>query len=182
MPVPDRPPSDRAHLEAAAFRELHGRRLHGFALLLTLGDRQRAAALAGEALTAGTHHVEELRHPERAAAWLRRRVTRRAGRSIREPGDGAAGLDSLGVDERTRAGLAALDSRTRAAVIGRVVEGFDPRDVATIVDREGRDLSRLLERGIARFAAARSAATAPAPADAGPIVARIHEAARRAIT
>ena len=26
-----------------AFRELHGPRLHGFALLLTLGDRPRAA-------------------------------------------------------------------------------------------------------------------------------------------
>ena len=33
-----------ADLIRAAFRDLHGARLHGFALLVTLGDRANAAA------------------------------------------------------------------------------------------------------------------------------------------
>jgi len=181
--VPDRPSSDRARVEAAAFRELHGRRLHGFALLLVLGDRQRAAVLAGEALSAGADRVAELRHPERGAAWLRRRVARRAASSTGASSDAVEALAPLGVDPATAAALATLDARTRAAVIGRIVEGFDVRDVATIVDRDGRDLARMLERGVARFATARAAAAAgPTDAEPGPIVARIHDAARRAIT
>ena len=75
---PDPSPNSTAEAMRAAFRELHGRRLHGFALLLTLGDRPSAARLASEALADGAMRVEELRHPERAAAWLRHRVVERA--------------------------------------------------------------------------------------------------------
>lgn len=179
MQEPDRASTDRTRMEAA-FRELHGRRLHGFALLLMLGDAQRAAALAGEALSAASSRAAELRHPERAAAWLRARVTRRAGRSPAQASPHA--VESLGVDPATLAGLAALDLRTRAAVVSRMVEGFDLRDVATIVDREGRTLARLLDRGVARYAAARAATDdTPRPAGPGPIERRIHEAARRVI-
>src|ERR687895_367576 len=71
-PPPERSPDPPVEVVRAAFRELHGRRLHGFALLLTLGDRERAASLASDALAAGQLRVDELRHPERAAAWLRR--------------------------------------------------------------------------------------------------------------
>ncbi|MEA2650619.1 MAG: hypothetical protein QOI85_340, partial [Chloroflexota bacterium] len=79
-------------LVRAAFRDLHGTRLHGFALLVTLGDHARAARLAGEAIAAGTARTSELRHPERAAAWLRRRVTRNAERrGRRELGNPAEG-------------------------------------------------------------------------------------------
>ena len=90
-------------LVRAAFRDLHGTRLHGFALLITLGDRARAARLAGEAIAAGTARMTELRHPERAAAWLRRRVTRNAGRSgrpsrRRAAGEGRQALEALGAD------------------------------------------------------------------------------------
>jgi hypothetical protein len=174
-------PPERSALEAA-FRELHGRRLHGFALLLTLGDTDRAAVLAGEALTAGTEHATELRHPERAAAWLRARVTRRAGRVPRPDARSTLTLAGLAVDDATLAGLAVLDTRTRAAVIGRAVEGLDLRDVGTIVERDGRDLSRLVERGIVRYAAARAAtATAPPDDEAGPLVDRIRTTARRAV-
>src|SRR5262245_49203152 len=80
-----------------AFRELHGRRLHGFALLLTLGDRAEAARLASDALDAGVARVDELRHPERAAAWLRRRVVDRARVSRAVPPDAHATAD-LGAD------------------------------------------------------------------------------------
>src|SRR6187431_2709085 len=75
---PDRSPNSNPDVLRAAFRELHGRRLHGFALLLTLGDRPGAARLASEALAAGAMRVDELRHPERAAAWLRHRLVDRA--------------------------------------------------------------------------------------------------------
>ena len=172
-------PPERSALEAA-FRELHGRRLHGFALLLTLGDSQRAATLAGEALTAGTSRAAELRHPERAAAWLRARVTRRTGRASDPPPGGAAWVAGLGVDGPTFHGLAALDTRERAAVIGREVEGLDLRDVGTIVEREGRELARILDRGIARYANARAAVATLNDAD-GRIVDRVRHTARRAI-
>jgi DNA-directed RNA polymerase specialized sigma24 family protein len=168
----------------AAFRELHGRRLHGFALLLTLGDADLAADLVDEALRAAGRRVPELQHPERAAAWLRSWITARADRRDRAGASGTlpASVQALGVDHATLAGMAALDTRTRAAVIGRVVEDLDARDVATIVGRDGRQLARLLERGIARYARFRTAATGGESHDAGPIVARIHDVARRAVT
>src|SRR5690606_20820527 len=71
----------------AAFDELHGSRLHGFALLLTLGDRARAARLAGEALAAAEPRIDALRHPERAAAWLRAHVVRSSHRPSRRGTD-----------------------------------------------------------------------------------------------
>ncbi len=172
-----RVPPDRSALEAA-FRELHGRRLHGFALLLTLGDRDRAATLAGEALSAGCLRVAELRHPERAAAGLRARVTRRVGRVT--PSEPAPSLASLGVDGATLHGLAALDTRARAAVIGRASEGLDLRDVGTIVERAGRPLGRIVDRGIARFVAAR-ASIAGSEDEAGPTTELIRTVARQAI-
>ena len=172
-------PPERSALEAA-FRELHGRRLHGFALLLTLGDSERAAVLAGEALTAGSTRVAELRHPERAAAWLRARVTSRANRVADPTPRSAAATSALGVDGATLHGLAVLDVRTRAAVIGRIVEGLDMRDVGTIVARDGRDLGRIIDRGMERYATAR-ATMADQGNDAGPTVELIRSIARRAI-
>src|ERR1041384_1046480 len=60
-------PSDEEGMLRAAFREAHGARLHGFALVVTLGDEQLAATLAVDALDAGVRHADALRHPERAA-------------------------------------------------------------------------------------------------------------------
>jgi DNA-directed RNA polymerase specialized sigma24 family protein len=163
-----------------AFRELHGRRLHGFALLLTLGDRPTAARLASEALAAGAGRVSELRHPERAAAWLRRRVVDRARVGRGEPADIGAVLD-LGADETTVAALASLGRRERAALIAAVVERLDRRDVGTIVGRDGSSLDRLLVRSRERFMRLHAAAATDEPPD-GPVSAHVQALARRAMT
>ena len=170
---------DQAAL-AAAFRDLHGRRLHGFAMLLTL-DPDRAALLAAEALAAGAARADALRHPERGAAWLRARVVGAARRAGRPAPRASRTLELLGVDHATAAALASLDVASRAAVIATITEGFDPRDVATIVGVEGRRLARLVERGTERFLAARAMALGLVPPE-GPTIDRLHAAARRAIT
>jgi DNA-directed RNA polymerase specialized sigma24 family protein len=143
-------------LVRAAFRDLHGTRLHGFALLLTLGDRTRAARLAGEAIAAGTARISELRHPERAAAWLRRRVARnveRGGRaSRRNPADARVALEELGVDAAAFAGLSALSTRDRAALVADSIERLDRGDVATILGVDGARLDRLIRRVRQRYA------------------------------
>jgi len=145
-------PAPSPDLLRAAFRELHARRLHGFALLFVLGDRARAARLAADALTAAGTRIEALRHPERAAAWLRRHVVQRANGPGRghQPGDPRV-LGDLGADAGVVAGLALLAPRERAALIAGAIERFDLRDVATIVGRDGPELDRLLRRARRRY-------------------------------
>ena len=173
----------------AAFRELHGARLHGFALLLTLGDRARAARLSAEALAEGIARVAELRHPERAAAWLRGRVLHRA-RGDRElararRADAELALAELGVGDGVRRGLERLSMAERAAVIATAVERLDRRDVGALVGREGRTLDRLVRRAMTSYLATASAASpgpsGPPPGSAGPITERVHLAAERAL-
>jgi DNA-directed RNA polymerase specialized sigma24 family protein len=169
-----------------AFRELHGPRLHGFALLLTLGDRARAARVAGDALSAGTTRIAELRHPERAAAWLRHRVTRAVAHD-RQPvrhrpgGDAVVALGPLGVDGAALAGLAVLSTRERSALIADSIERLDRRDVATIVGTEGPRLERLIRRARERYAAAVAAQRAGGPAGTGPTATRIAALAAQAL-
>ena len=133
-----------------AFRELHGTRLHAFALLLTLGDGARAAHLAGEAIAAGAAKADDLRHPERAAAWLRARVVRRARRATSrrklDKWEQLAALFNLGVDQATLAALSRMRHFERAALVAAVIERFDLRDVATIVGRSGPGVASLLRR------------------------------------
>lgn len=174
-------------LVRAAFRELHGTRLHGFALLLTMGDRARAARLTGEALAAGTARTTELRHPERAAAWLRRRVTRNARRSTRPARAGSAAegrraLGELGVEAAAFAGLSSLSTRDRAALVADSVERLERGDVATIVGVDGARLDRLIRRVRARYAAVVADALDDASAASGPLVERIQAIAARALT
>jgi hypothetical protein len=124
---------------AAAFRDLHGSRLHGFALLVTLGDRQLAERVAGFSLAAGASQAAALRHPERAAAWLRARTLRalhgqRPFRRSPTAEARRAALAPLGVDEAVYRGLAALSLDARAALVASAVEQFDPIDVETIID------------------------------------------------
>jgi hypothetical protein len=163
-----------------AFRELHGSRLHGFAQLLVLGDRHAAAKLASDALADGAARVDELRHPERAAAWLRRRVVERARVRRGDPVDAAVMLD-LGADEATVEALASLDRLERAALIASTVERLDRRDVGMIVGRDGSRLDRLLVRSRERFIGLHAATATDGPAD-GPISAHVQALARRAIT
>lgn len=174
-------------LVRAAFRDLHGTRLHGFALLLTLGDRARAARLAGEALAAGTARTTELRHPERAAAWLRRRVTRTAERTRRQtdprtPGEGRLALDELGADAAAFAGLSGLTTRERAALIADSIERLDRGDVATIVGTDGARLDRLIRRVRRRYTETVVQALDTDAAMNGPTALRIRAIAERALT
>jgi DNA-directed RNA polymerase specialized sigma24 family protein len=161
--APASAPPNGQELEAA-FRDLHGTRLHGFALLLTLGDRATAARLSERALGAARGRLAELRHPERAAAWLRARVLRDTPRALgRRPGpapDREAALAELGVDQAVLAGLQRLGTRERAAVIASTVERLDARDVATVVGRDGPRLDRLLRSARSRYLAVHAAAAA----------------------
>lgn len=136
-----------------AFREVHGPTLHGFALLLVLGDAALAARLASGALLAAAGHADELRHPERAAAWLRGRVLSAAPRRDTPiPAQRRlAGLEPLHVGGAVLAGLAGLDRLQRAAIIAASIEHLERNDVAAIVGREGPALDTLLRRARRRY-------------------------------
>jgi len=134
----------------AAFRDAHGARLHGFALLVTLGDERLAASLAADALDAGARHADALRHPERAAAWLRRRVLRRlpSGTAKRGPtaDERRFALARLGVDNPTYEVLERFSVAQRAALVAGVIEGLGPLDLELVLDaREGTVRRRLAE-------------------------------------
>lgn len=166
-----------------AIRELHAPSLHGFALLLTLGDRRRALTLTADALAAADIHVAQLRHPERAAAWLRSRLTAAAGRRDSRI-DAVARLDALeplGVSMDVLTGLASLGVLERAALIGSAIERLDDRDVGTIVGRSGSRLQALLHR--ARQAFLDACATAPdgSSGPGGPLTELVRSTAARAM-
>ncbi len=164
----------------AAFHALHGRSVHGFALLLTLGDRAAAARLASDALAHAGARVDELRHPERAAAWMRARIVRDAlhGRRALRPNRDA--VAELGADDGVATALASLDHFARAALIASVVERLDLRDVAVVVGRDGSRLRRLIARGRQRYADA-YLGTDPGEIHDGPIATRLRDIAHRAI-
>jgi hypothetical protein len=169
----------------AAFRDLHGARLYGFALLVTLGDRERAARLCAAALAAGAGRLADLRHPERAAAWLRARVLADAGRTPRAEGrrrpmpQAFAALQPLGVDAAMLSGLAALTVRERGALVADWIERLDRRDVGTIVGMDGGRLERLVRRARGRYMAV--VAEMPDAPSEGPTAARIRTAAARVL-
>ena len=174
-----------ADLQRAAFRELHGPRLHGFALLLTLGDQSVAARLAADALAAGAARTTELSHPERAAAWLRQRVVRGARRrrsGMARPDRRRAVLEELGVDDAAFAGLSAVNLRERAALVATTVERLDRRDVATIIGVGGVRLERLVRRASRRAMGAGAAVHGELPISDGPLVAKIRDIARRTLS
>lgn len=182
-PRPDGASTDEL---SAAFRELHGARLHGFALLVTMGDQATAARAANRALAEALPRLAELEHPERAAAWLRRRVLESLrGRDATARVDGTrrlAALHRLGVDAIAFAALAPLTLRQRAVLVATSVERLDRHDVATIVGTDGHRLERLERR-------ARSIATASAALVigddvplGGPITSRVRTIAARALS
>ena len=122
----------------AAFHDLHDTRLHGFALIVALGDRERAGQLAATALARAEPRIGELRHPERAAAWLRAVVVdlgRRPnwGRRRPENVEQRAALQVLGIDDVTFDALARLNEKVRGVVAAALIERLKPSDVADIV-------------------------------------------------
>lgn len=165
-----------------SLRALHQPRLYGFALLLTLGDRAVAsaathAAFADVADRAGMHH------PERAAAWLRRRVVTHVGRRANASGSALEqrlGLGAIAVDGPVLIGLARLTPIERAALIAAAVERLDPRDVATIVGRRGRRLADLLSGARRKYLQGYVAASPDEP-PTGIIAERVRDIARRAV-
>jgi DNA-directed RNA polymerase specialized sigma24 family protein len=172
----------------AAFRDLHGARLHGFALLLTVGDRSRAAEAAATVLASGIARAAELRHPERAAAWLRAQLLRR----LRRTGDSGrhsraerrAALQELGMPEPMMAALEALTVDDRAALVAASVEQLAFTDVATVLGRDAVATRRILQSARRRYLAATtlwSGDLPPAAMPGGQIAARVEQAAARAI-
>jgi hypothetical protein len=157
----------------AAFRDLHGARLHGFALLVCLGDRPHAMRAAAQALAEGIRRSAELRHPERAGAWLRARafeLLRQSSpqRSETAEGERRAILRELGAADAVYDGLAALRIRERAALIATAIERFDPIDVETIVGMANGSSRRLAARARERYLGAVAASVSAVPLDALP--------------
>jgi hypothetical protein len=165
--------------QEADFVDLHGERLFGFAMLVTLGDGALAGHLTAQALRDGVERLDELRHPVRAAAWLRARVRKAAGRPAwghRRPSEAQRrdALQPLGVDAPTFDALASLDARGRAAVVATSVEGFAPADVYEIVGSDER--VRAARRAyLTAYLAASQARGTPPPE--GELAARIRNAA-----
>jgi DNA-directed RNA polymerase specialized sigma24 family protein len=172
----------------AAFRDVHGARLYGFALLLAVGDRSRAATAAGAVLAGGTTRAAELRHPERAAAWLRARLLRalrRTSESRRHnTPERRAALRELGMPEAMMAALEGLSLEDRAAIVAASVERFSIIDVATILGRGVHATRRILKAARRRYLAAGAMSMGDPPAEAlpgGEIAARVEQASARAI-
>ena len=150
----------------AAFRDLHGARLHGFCLLVSLGDRYAAGAAAAAALADATDRLGELRHPERAAAWLRHRAARAAsasGRSRDSEPLRRETLRALGVTEAAFDGLAALDHASRVAFVAGAIERLEPMDVEVVAGKGPAETRRLVERARRRYLTAATAAFARSP-------------------
>jgi hypothetical protein len=168
-----------APLREADFVDLHGERLLGFAMLVTLGDADLASSLSARTLREGTERLDELRHPVRAAAWLRARVTRAAGRPAwghQRPGEleRRDALGPLGVDAPTYDALASLNARGRAAIVATAVEGFAPADVYEIVGSDAKVRAARRAYLAAYLAAAETRDVAPPD---GELAARIRDAA-----
>jgi hypothetical protein len=176
---------------AEAFHDLHGSRLHGFALLVTLGDARRAELAAGEALAAGSEQASALRHPERAAAWLRARALRALRHGGRHPtmSEAArrAALASLGVDAAAYEGLAALSIEARAALVASGIERFETIDVETILGAGPSRTRRMIGEARAGYVAVVSKlpggqSGSPAAYPAGQVATRVRSVAARAMT
>ena len=170
-------------LVRAAFRDVHGSRLHGFALLLTLGAQPVAARIAAQSLADGAERAGELRHPERAAAWLRARTLHYARRERRAAGGGPRdrALSELGADDPVGIALGVLRLRERAVLIASDIERLDLRDVSTIVGIDGAELDRTLQRARTRYADAFAANAGDEAMQEGLLSTRIRTAADRAL-
>jgi hypothetical protein len=116
--------------------------------------------------------LEALRHPERAAAWLRSTAVQalRAPRT-REPEEARREtLRGLGVTDLAFDGLALMGVRERAAFVADTVEGLDAIDVETILREDAAAARRLVERARRHYlvTAAASLARRPVHEEASP--------------
>jgi hypothetical protein len=171
----------------AAFRDAHGARLNGFALLLTLGDAPLANALAAHAVDEGARQAKELRHPERAAAWLRGRVLRAAPKRLpRRGGPGIAArraaLARLGVDDLTYGTLVTLSVNARAALIASATEGFSLLDLELVLGTSAHAVRRQVAKAQLTFVERQMAHEQPGSPRVGPLAMRVRDIADRAIS
>jgi hypothetical protein len=147
FPAPQDPRA--ASLFRAAFNDVHAASLHGFVLMLTVGDRAMADQVAATVMVSGMARAAELRHPERAAAWLRMRayLAVRRGASLRSLSASSrrSALWQLGVVDWVTDALWQLPLEQRAVLVADVVEGFDLRDAAWIIGRSP-ERTRAIER------------------------------------
>jgi DNA-directed RNA polymerase specialized sigma24 family protein len=157
-------------------------------LLLAVGDRSRAAETAATVLAGGVARAAQLRHPERAAAWLRARVLRTlrrtsdSGRHTRA--ERRAILLELGMPEAMMAALEGLTLDDRAALVAASVERLAITDVATVLGRDAAATRRMVQAARRRYLAATTIEHGDLSAQAvpgGEIAARVEQAAARAI-
>lgn len=180
------PTPSEDELLRAAFRDLHGTRLHGFALLVTLGDRRRAASVTRQALIEATRGVQELRHPERAAAWLRAHVLRSLrrfswpSRQRLTEADRLAALRPMGVDASVLSALAALSIRDRAVLVTSSIERLEAGDVQTVLTASPSVTQRAAMRVRRRYLEARASMIVPGQVRSGPTTERVLQVAARA--
>lgn len=172
-------PSVDDHILDQDFVALHGDRLLGFAMLVTLGDASLAGKLSAEALGRGVERIYQLRHPVRAATWLRAAVTKAAegsswGHQRPSEIERRDALRPLGVNPAMFDALISLDVRDRAAVVATAVEGFAGADVHEIVGSDARVRRARRDYLTAYVAAAETRHTPPA---AGELAARVEAAA-----
>ena len=188
-PISPAPRDPRAaSLFRAAFNDVHGERLHGFVVMLTVGDLAAAARIAANVMVSGMARAAELRHPERAAAWLRskayREVRRTAARRSVAAIDRRTALWQLRVASEVTDTLWALPLEERAVLIADVVEGLDLRDVATIIGRNPARTSAIARAARHHYlasATARMARPRTVPVRAGQVAIQIESAAAFAV-
>jgi len=138
-------------------------------------------------MAAGMNRAADLRHPERAAAWLRARVLRelKAGRSQLPPiGERRAVLSELGLAEPATDALSELSIDERGALIAGTIEQLELADVATILGSNLATARRRLTAARTRYLVHAGHWLRATPADALPVGAlsrRVHEGAAWAI-
>jgi hypothetical protein len=157
-------------------------------LLISLGDRRQAASATVTTLLEGEKRADVLRHPERAAAWLRARALRRLRRSSgSRPGaaERRTALEQLGADDVCFGGLAAIGFDDRAALVASTVEGFEGLDLETILSTSPSETPRRATRARSRYLAAvgepRDRPLAAPSNRLGSIGTRVRDAAMRAM-
>ena len=175
---------DAEQLQAASW-DAHAARLHGFALLLTVGDEPRAAAAAIAALEAGAERAES-QNSDQAAAWLRREVIGELRRTWPtpqlQPEERHAALHRMGVADPLISSLEGMSAERRAALVVSTVEGMAMADVANTLDTDLGDAYRVVEAARLDYLTTALQVTAPGRAETpGPLARRISEIQARAI-
>jgi RNA polymerase sigma-70 factor (ECF subfamily) len=177
--------SHQAGLLRAAFRDVHGPSLHGFVLLLTLGDRAEAARLASQIMAEGTRRAANLRHPERAAAWLRHRVIRayrdRRGRGVTRE-ERLVALRAIGVDEAAFEALSALGTADRVALIAGEIERLAPLDLELVLRGSPAAVRRRVSRARLHFLELWMMFAPPVAEATGPLATQISGIAGRTLS